>query len=221
MSESARISKLLDRQRALCCAAAIQQANACCPGNSTFVGAIFTGGTGNIASTTLTVTAVSSGALAVGMAFTYGGILNRIVAFGTGIGDTGTYTIGSQTIPDGSIITSTNNNRSVPVPNSYLDAFKTDVAVWGTLVFPGAVAIRGTSVVAESARVKVLTDSYTRSQSSSDPPPCGYFPSGIPFIPPGCPPTPTEILNGSLPKPSTRVVCPVTRFEGAETVCSD
>ena len=229
------MSKLLDRQRALCCAAAIQQANACCPKNSTYAGTTFTGGTGNVASTTLTVTAVSSGTLAVGMAFSYGGtyttpdgeilsypvILNKIVAFGTGSGGIGTYTIGSQTIPDGSVITSTNNNRSVPVPNSYLDAYKTDVAVWGSLVFPGAVAIRGTTVPPESARVKSKTDKYTPPQSSSDPPPCGYFPTGIPFIAPGCPPTPTEILNGSLPKPSTRVVCPVTRFEGAETVCSD
>jgi hypothetical protein len=215
------MSKLLDRQRALCCAAAIQQANACCPKNSTYAGTTFTGGTGNVASTTLTVTAVSSGSIAVGMAFTYKGILNRIVAFGTGSGDTGTYTIGSQTIPDGSVITSTNNNTSVPVPNSYLDAYKTDVAVWGSLVFPGAVAIRGTTVPPESARVKSKTDKYTPPQSSSDPPPCGYFPTGIPFIPPGCPPTPTEILNGSLPKPSTRLECPVTRFEGLETVCSD
>lgn len=254
MSESARISKLLERQRLLQCAAAIQGARAekcfcdlptntvvapsiaaCCktPSDSATT---FTGGTGNVASSTLTVTAVSSGALSVGMVFSYGGtytapngnvinyplILNRIIAFGTGVGGIGTYTIGPQTIPDGSIITSTNNNTIVPALNSRIEAEKADPAVWGALVFPGAVAIRGRTVVAESARLKAKTDKYLRPQDASyRTAECGYFPPGIPFIAPGCPPTPTAILNGSLPKPSTRVVCPVTRFQGAETVCSD
>lgn len=238
MSESARISRLLERQRMLACAAAIQGARAAChcdlSGNSivnpriatipccdtSSPDVVFVCGTGDIYSETLTVSSVLSGAITVGMAFTYSGVLNTIVAFGTGTGGAGTYAITFQSIPDGSTITSTNNNAAVPLPNSYIEAEKADVGVWGSLVFPGAVAIRGTTVSSESARIKVKLDKYAFPANLGGQPLCGYNPPGIPFIAPGCPPTPTAILNSSLPKPSTKIVCPVTRFEGVITNCS-
>lgn len=114
------------------------------------------------------------------------------------------------------------NSTTVPVPESYVAALKTDVNDWGTLVFPGAVVVRGSLTTPESARLKIKMDKYKWPgvPNCSTCPPCGFSPPGIPFIAPGCPPTPTEILNASLPKPSTRPVCPVSRFEGViQTDC--
>jgi len=128
---------------------------------------IFVCGTDGVVSETLTVTQVQSGLISIGMIFTFNQISNAIIGLGTGSGGTGTYTIQSQAIPNGSIITST-NNRGVPLLNSVWEA---------------------------------------------------YYTNGIPFIPPGCAPTPTEILNASLPKPSTREACPPARFEGIRSDC--
>lgn len=65
-------------------------------GSGTLVAATFTG---SISGTTLTVTAVSSGALAVGQRLSAGG---KISALGTGTGGTGTYTVDTaQTVASG------------------------------------------------------------------------------------------------------------------------
>jgi len=213
MSESARIGRLLERQRQIQCAAAIQAAKGCCAGSPTD-SVVFIGGTGDVASTTLTVTSVVSGIIYVGMAFTYKGVLNGIVGFGTGTGSTGTYTINSQRIPDGMSITSTNNNRAVPVYQSVIEQEAADPFVWGSLIFPGAVNVRGTLPTTESARLKKLGDHYSSKLG------CGYASNGVPFIPPGCPPVPSAIKNASLPKPSTNVPCTPARFQGAITPCT-
>jgi hypothetical protein len=213
MSESARIGRLLDRQRQIQCAAAIQSAKGCCAAPPA-AGTVFIGGTGGVPSTTLTVTSVVSGVIYVGMTFTYGGTLNGIVRFGTGTGGTGTYTINSHTIPDGVPITSINNSLNVPVNQSVIEQEAADPFAWGSLIFPGAVNIRGTLPTTESARIKKLSDHVSSKIG------CGYAASGIPFIPPGCPPVPTAIANGNLPKPSTKVPCPPVRFEGNIVPCS-
>ncbi len=69
-------------------------------------GAVSASVTGAIAGTTLTVSAVSSGALSVGQVISGSGLTSgtRIVAFLTGTGGTGTYTVDkSQTFASGSI----------------------------------------------------------------------------------------------------------------------
>jgi len=213
MSEAARIGRLLDRQRQIQCATAIQAAKACCVGPQTD-SVVFIGGTGNVASSTLTVTSIVSGVIYVGMIFTYEGALNGIVAFGTGTGGTGTYTINSQRIPDGVPITSTNNNKAIPVYQSVIEQRAADPFAWGSLIFPGAVNVRGTLPTTESARIKKLSDQYSPTVG------CGYVASGIPFIPPGCPPVPTAIANASLPKASTKAPCPPVRFQGTVTPCT-
>lgn len=111
-------------------------------------------------------------------------------------------------------------DRHPVYPESYDTALKADVITWGQPEgpFPDAVAIRGTLPTSESTRIKVLLDSRRPTTANG----CGYISLGPRFIAPGCPPTPTEILNGNLPKPSTRNLdCAVTRFEGTVTPCSE
>ncbi len=65
--------------------------------------------TASIAGTVMTVTAVASGALAVGQTVTGGGVLpgTRIVSLGTGVGGTGTYNLGvTQTVASATLETS-------------------------------------------------------------------------------------------------------------------
>lgn len=204
----------------------VNTTDCCIPKSSGEV--IFVCGTGGVVSTTLTVTELISGTIFLGMTFTYGGtyttddnqilskpaIMNGIVAFGPGTsGGPGTYTINPQLIPDGTLITSTNNNIGVPLLNSVWEAYRADPAFWGTRSFPGAKNIKGVQPISESERIKAKL--YNQSI-------CGFYTTGIPFIPPGCPPTPTEILNGNLPKPSTRAnVCPPSRFEGIRNDCDE
>lgn len=69
-------------------------------GTSTQRAGVFSG-TGSISGTTLTITAVSAGALSIGSTITGTGVTSgtRITAFGTGSGGAGTYTVSaSQTV---------------------------------------------------------------------------------------------------------------------------
>jgi len=69
-----------------------------------------TGGTGGVSSTTLTVSAVTSGSVCGGSYIAGTGVSGtpQIAAFGTGTGGTGTYTLSSaQTIANGTTITNT------------------------------------------------------------------------------------------------------------------
>jgi hypothetical protein len=204
-----------------CCAKAFpirDNTSACCvpkPTNEV----IFVCGTGGVLTPTLTIAEVRLGLIYVGMVFTFDGVLNNIVAFGTGSGGAGTYTINQQVIPDGSVITSTNNNAAVPLLNSIRNAYITDTKFWGTLAFPGATNIKRRDPLyptPESARIAKKLDTYKRVGGT-----CGFYTNGIPFIPPGCPPTPTAILNASLPKPSTREPCGPARFEGVRNECDE
>lgn len=79
--------------------------------------------TGTISGTTLTVSAISSGQIYVGMALNGSGIASDtvITALGTGTGGTGTYTINNtQTIASPTTITNTAN---ILVPNAYVSDF--------------------------------------------------------------------------------------------------
>lgn len=79
--------------------------------------------TASIAGTTMTVTAVASGVLAVGATLSGTGVTagTRIAAFLTGTGGTGTYTVSaSQTVASGTInATGTANASDVPIASLY------------------------------------------------------------------------------------------------------
>ena len=182
---------------------------------------IFVCGTGGVLSETLTVSEIVSGLISVGMVFTFNGILNTIAAFGTGGGGAGTYRINAQNIPNGSIITSTNNNLGVPLLNSVREAYRSDTKFWGVLAFPGATNVKKRDPLyptQESTRIAKQLSTYKPKAAGGT---CGFYTTGIPFIAPGCPPTPTAILNGSLPKPSTREPCTPARFEGVRNDCDE
>jgi len=185
--------------------------------------------------TTLTVTEVRTGMITIGTLFTYtltytdeNGTIkgeqplqNTIVAFGTGTGGAGTYTINPQAIPDGTLITALKSNTVDPLLNSVRNAYLTDTRVWGALVFPGATNVKKRNPLyptTESVRILQKLETYKPTGAGGT---CGFYPLGIPFIAPGCPPTPTEILNGSLPKPSTRNPCLPVRFEGVRNECEE
>lgn len=75
--------------------------------------------TGSISGTTLTVSAVTSGALRVGLTITGTGVTSgtTITALGTGTGGTGTYTVSvSQTVSSTTI--RAGNNRTISFPNA-------------------------------------------------------------------------------------------------------
>lgn len=78
--------------------------------------------TGEISSTTLTVTAVASGALAVGDVIFGSGVLQGtvITALGTGTGGTGTYTVGkSQTVASTSMNAGLAGSNGVSITNGF------------------------------------------------------------------------------------------------------
>ena len=187
------------------------------------------------ASTTLTVTEVQTGMITLGMTFTYtlnymdenGNIKgslpipNTIIAFGTGAGGPGTYTINPQAIPNGSSVIAIVSNTNVPLLNTVWEAYRADPTVWGKLAFPGATNVKKRDPLyptTESARMAKKLATYKPSGVGGT---CGFYTNGIPFIAPGCPPTPTAILNASLPKPSTRVPCTPVRFEGIRNDCDE
>lgn len=91
--------------------------------------------TGSIATTTLTVTAVTSGTLAIGSLLTGTGVTagTYITAFGTGTGGTGTYTVSaSQTVASTTITaTGTGRNRFFFVKNGTTGAFTLTVRAVG------------------------------------------------------------------------------------------
>lgn len=91
--------------------------------------------TGSIATTTLTVTAVTSGTLAIGSLLTGTGVTagTYITALGTGTGGTGTYTVSaSQTVASTTITaTATGRNRFFFVKNGTTGAFSLTVRAVG------------------------------------------------------------------------------------------
>ena len=102
--------------------------------------------TGSMAGATLTVTAVSAGALQVGMAVYGAGVAvgTYITALGTGDGGTGTYTVSvSQTVASGALTA----NLSASVTGSISGATLTVTAVASGRLFVGQ-AIAGTGITA-------------------------------------------------------------------------
>jgi len=102
--------------------------------------------TGSISSTTLTVTAVASGTIYVGMTITGSGVSanTRITALGTGTGGIGTYTVNnSQTVSSTTLTLTANSKMTVTYPGLYNLQFSAqfentdnslhDVSIWTRL----------------------------------------------------------------------------------------
>ena len=104
----------------------------------------------------------------------------------------------------------------IPV-ESGLEQAKGDVNTWG-IVFPGATVIQGTTVGPESARIRALSQAVIDSSTDPTNPETRFSMYRRPYVPPVCPAIPTAILNGNLPKPSTKPICEPQRFEGVVTL---
>ena len=104
--------------------------------------------TGEIATTTLTVTAVTSGTLVIGSVLSGTGVTagTTITAFGTGTGGTGTYTVSvSQTVSSTTITApGSGRNRIFVVKNDTSGAFTLTVRVVGAT---GVTVTQGNTVV--------------------------------------------------------------------------
>ena len=122
--------------------------------------------TGTIATTVLTVSAVTSGTLAVGQTITGGTILPNIyiTALGTGTGGTGTYTINAtQTVS-----TATTISASIGVPavvTGTISGTTLTVSAGGTL-YPGNV-ITGTGILPNTLITAGAGATYTVSRSQT------------------------------------------------------
>jgi hypothetical protein len=135
-------------------------------------------GTGSITGTTLDVTAVSSGTLAVGDRVIGVGIdYNTVItALGTGTGGTGTYTINnSQTIGSQSInacsgsanvirISDTDTGVNSNQPNGALEWFGADASTFGAGV-KGYVAVLNESTTPDTAMVFGTSDNIASTQA--------------------------------------------------------
>lgn len=100
----------------------------------------------------------------------------------------------------------------IPV-ESGIEQAKADTSTWG-IVFPGAVVIQGTTVGLESARIRALSQAVIDSSTDPTNPETRFSMYRRPYVPPVCPAIPTAILNGNLPKASTKPICTPQRFEG-------
>lgn len=92
-------------------------------------------GTGSISGTTLTITAVSAGALAIGSTITGTGVTagTRITAFGTGTGGAGTYTVSASQTVSSTTITDVASTGMIRY-NSTLTTFEGyDGSNWGSI----------------------------------------------------------------------------------------
>jgi len=103
----------------------------------------------------------------------------------------------------------------VPV-ESVIEQAKSDVTDWAT-VFPKAIVIHGTGVGLESARINAVNQAVLDASTNPTSPEARFSMYRRPYVPPACPPIPTEILNANLPKPSTKPLCIPERFQGTIT----
>ena len=104
-------------------------------------------------------------------------------------------------------------SASIVSRSGVIEEARGDTNLWG-IVFPGSEVINGSKVQLESSYTKKLNDAVISSSVSSEDPNARFSIYRRPYIPPVCPPIPAYILNGNLPKGSTRVPCPIQRFEG-------
>jgi hypothetical protein len=132
--------------------------------------------TGSIATTTLTVTAVTSGVLKVGQVISGSGVTagTTITALGTGTGGTGTYTVSaSQTVSSTTITAAPNNIYMLLAGTGYTPAANTDKLysdvsgqeVTGTGYTAGGANVAGETDTASGGTVTVNSSGVTWSAS--------------------------------------------------------
>jgi len=108
-------------------------------------------------------------------------------------------------------------SESTMIPNEgVVEQAKSDVNTWG-ITFPQATVIRGTTVGLESTRLIALAQVSIDNSTIPTDPSARFSMYRAPYVPPACPPISTSILNGNLPKPSTKPICVPVRFEGVAT----
>jgi hypothetical protein len=93
---------------------------------------------------------------------------------------------------------------------------RSDVNTWG-VTFPQATVIYGKSVGLESARLNAVAQAVIDNSTIPTDPSARFSMYRGPYVPPVCPPIPTAILNGNLPKASTKPICIPQRYEGTGT----
>jgi hypothetical protein len=102
-------------------------------------------GTGSTATTVLTISAMTSGAFAVGMGVS-GGTMTAgtiITSFGTGTGQTGTYNISISQTVSSTTITGVANARTGYLFTGFIKQYSRDVAANGVVLVKGAIEITG------------------------------------------------------------------------------
>jgi hypothetical protein len=110
-----------------------------------------------------------------------------------------------------------NSATIVPV-ESVIEKQQSDPTQWST-IFPGAQIINRPVTITESAKTLNLIQSTIQASTDPNVPDARFSIYRRPYVPPVCPPIPTYILNGNLPKSSPVISCPPQRFQGTISTC--
>jgi hypothetical protein len=104
-------------------------------------------------------------------------------------------------------------SATIVPPESAVENAKSDVNLWG-IVFPKATVINGTTVGLESTRLTKENQRTIDCSTKYNDPEARFSMYRPPYVTPVCPPIPSYILNGNMPKGSTIIPCGIQRFQG-------
>jgi len=125
--------------------------------------------TGAIATTTLTVSGVTSGKLAIGQTLSGSGITagTKITAFGTGTGGTGTYTVDTSQSASSTTVTATGAGEYAPYDDDNGDGTEQAAAI---LCYPAPISAtdRDATVIARDAEVQADLLQWASTNDAGD-----------------------------------------------------